>query len=81
MTSHGEIDELDGRLIALLRDEPRLGLMEAARRLQVARGTVQARLAKLEERGVIRGHGPRSIRSAWGTPCWPSSSCRSRRGG
>jgi DNA-binding Lrp family transcriptional regulator len=52
------IDALDSRLIALLRDEPRLGLMEASRRLEVARGTVQARLAKLEERGVIRGHGP-----------------------
>jgi DNA-binding Lrp family transcriptional regulator len=32
--------------------------MEVARRLQVARGTVQARLAKLTERGVIRGFGP-----------------------
>jgi DNA-binding Lrp family transcriptional regulator len=52
------IDDLDARLIALLRGEPRLGLMEASRRLAVARGTVQARLAKLEERGVIRGHGP-----------------------
>src|SRR3954447_20900429 len=56
MTSR--IDELDARLIALLRDEPRLGLMEASRRLGVARGTVQARLAKLEERGVVHGHGP-----------------------
>lgn len=52
------IDDLDARLIALLRGEPRLGLMEASRRLGVARGTVQARLAKLEERGVIQGHGP-----------------------
>jgi DNA-binding Lrp family transcriptional regulator len=52
------IDALDARLIALLRDEPRLGLMEASRRLDVARGTVQARLAKLEDRKVIRGHGP-----------------------
>jgi DNA-binding Lrp family transcriptional regulator len=52
------IDALDARLIALLRDEPRLGLMEASRRLGVARGTVQARLAKLEDRGVIRGYGP-----------------------
>jgi DNA-binding Lrp family transcriptional regulator len=56
MTS--QIDDLDARLIALLRDEPRLGLMEASRRLGVARGTVQARLAKLEERGVVHGHGP-----------------------
>src|SRR3954466_218703 len=54
----GPVDQLDARLIALLRDEPRIGLMEVARRLKVARGTVQARLAKLTERGVIRGFGP-----------------------
>jgi DNA-binding Lrp family transcriptional regulator len=52
------IDDLDARLIALLRDEPRIGLVEVARRLDVARGTVQARLTKLQDRGVIRGHGP-----------------------
>ena len=54
----GPVDQLDARLIGLLRDEPRIGLMEVARRLKVARGTVQARLAKLTERGVIRGFGP-----------------------
>jgi DNA-binding Lrp family transcriptional regulator len=52
------IDELDGRLIAELRAHPRLGLLEIARRLGVARGTVQARLAKLERRGVVVGYGP-----------------------
>ncbi len=52
------IDELDSRLIAELRDNPRLGLLEISRRLGVARGTVQARLAKLEARGVITGFGP-----------------------
>ncbi len=56
MTS--SIDELDARLIDLLRREPRIGLMEVSRRLGVARGTVQARLAKLEERGVVTGFGP-----------------------
>jgi len=54
----GPVDQLDARLIGLLRDEPRIGIMEVARRLDVARGTVQARLAKLTERGVIRGFGP-----------------------
>lgn len=54
----GPVDDLDARLIALLRDEPRIGLMEVARRLGVARGTVQARLTKLTGRGVIRGFGP-----------------------
>jgi DNA-binding Lrp family transcriptional regulator len=52
------IDELDGRLIALLTEEPRIGVLEASRRLGVARGTVQARLDRLHERGVITGYGP-----------------------
>lgn len=52
------IDELDSRLIAELRAQPRLGLLEISRRLGVARGTVHARLAKLEQRGVITGFGP-----------------------
>jgi DNA-binding Lrp family transcriptional regulator len=52
------IDELDARLIAELRAHPRLGLLEISRRLGVARGTVQARLAKLEKRGVVLGYGP-----------------------
>jgi DNA-binding Lrp family transcriptional regulator len=49
---------LDARLIALLAAEPRIGVLECARRLRVARGTVQARLDKLIARGVIRGFGP-----------------------
>jgi DNA-binding Lrp family transcriptional regulator len=52
------IDELDARLIAELRAHPRLGLLEISRRLGVARGTVQARLRKLEGRGVVTGYGP-----------------------
>jgi DNA-binding Lrp family transcriptional regulator len=52
------IDELDARLIALLHAEPRIGVLECSRRLRVARGTVQARLDKLVERGVIEGFGP-----------------------
>src|ERR671916_1638597 len=52
------LDELDARLIAELRENPRLGLLEISRRLKVARGTVQARLAKLEEGGVVTGYGP-----------------------
>jgi DNA-binding Lrp family transcriptional regulator len=62
------IDDLDARLITLLREEPRIGLAEAARRLGVARGTVQARLAKLEDRGVIRGFGPEVDPARMGYP-------------
>jgi DNA-binding Lrp family transcriptional regulator len=54
----GTLDDLDARLIDLLAAEPRLGILECARRLRVARGTVQARLDKLVARGVVRGFGP-----------------------
>ncbi len=52
------IDSLDARLIGLLAAEPRVGVLEASRRLSVARGTVQARLDRLHARGVITGYGP-----------------------
>ena len=52
------IDELDARLIGLLSAEPRIGILEASRRLGVARGTVQARLDRMQARGVITGYGP-----------------------
>jgi DNA-binding Lrp family transcriptional regulator len=54
----GGIDRLDARLLRALADSPRAGVMELARQLEVARGTVQARLEKLQQRGVIRGFAP-----------------------
>jgi DNA-binding Lrp family transcriptional regulator len=57
-TLTSSLDDLDARLIDLLAAEPRLGILECARRLRVARGTVQARLDKLVARGVVRGFGP-----------------------
>jgi DNA-binding Lrp family transcriptional regulator len=57
-TGDSVIDELDARLIELLMSEPRVGVLEASRRLRVARGTVQARLDRLQARGVITGYGP-----------------------
>lgn len=53
-----EIDELDARLLLLLADEPRIGVLECSRQLGVARGTVQARLDRLERRGILRGFPP-----------------------
>jgi DNA-binding Lrp family transcriptional regulator len=52
------IDDLDRRLIELLAAEPRVGVLEASRRLGIARGTVQARLDRMQARGVITGYGP-----------------------
>ena len=51
-------DDLDARLVGLLRSTPNLPVVEMARRLDVARGTVQARLDRLERVGLIVGYGP-----------------------
>ena len=42
----------------MLAEQPRIGVLECARRLGVARGTAQARLDRLQARGVITGFGP-----------------------
>ncbi|HZD66514.1 MAG TPA: Lrp/AsnC family transcriptional regulator [Acidimicrobiales bacterium] len=52
------IDALDAALISELAATPRAGVLELARRLGVARGTVQARLDKLVARNAIAGFGP-----------------------
>jgi DNA-binding Lrp family transcriptional regulator len=60
------LDILDRRLIGLLRRRPNLPVVEMARQLQVARGTVQSRLDRLIDRGVIAGFGPDVDRAAAG---------------
>lgn len=60
------MDELDARLLLLLSDEPRLGVLECSRRLGVARGTVQARLDRMAARGVLRGFPPQIDLAAMG---------------
>jgi DNA-binding Lrp family transcriptional regulator len=57
-SNRGPVDALDAALIGLLAAEPRIGVLEASRRLGVARGTVQARLERMQQRGVITGYGP-----------------------
>lgn len=52
------MDALDAKLLLLLTDSPRLGVLECARRLGVARGTVQARLDRLTAQGVLAGFPP-----------------------
>ena len=52
------IDQLDARLLIAMSRSPRAGVMQLARELQVARGTVQARLDKLQSRGVVTGFDP-----------------------
>ncbi len=62
------LDPLDARILALFEAEPRVGVLEASRRLGVARGTVQARLDRLSDRGVVTGWGPQVDPAAIGYP-------------
>ena len=61
-----QLDGLDARLVEILDESPRIGVLELSRRLVVARGTVQARLDKLIARGAIKGFGPEVIPEAIG---------------
>ncbi|HVW43797.1 MAG TPA: Lrp/AsnC family transcriptional regulator [Amycolatopsis sp.] len=50
------LDRLDLALLRLLVKQPRAGMREYARLLGVARGTVQARIQRLEDSGVVTGY-------------------------
>jgi DNA-binding Lrp family transcriptional regulator len=54
----GRLDTLDLALLRALTEHPKAGALELSRRLGVARGTVQARLHRLEDSGVVTGYGP-----------------------
>ena len=50
------LDDTDRQLIALLRDDARTPVVALARKLRVARATVQNRIARLEKQGIITGY-------------------------
>jgi DNA-binding Lrp family transcriptional regulator len=62
------VDYLDTALLRLFAAEPRIGVLQASRRLGVARGTVQSRLDKLVRSGVVAGWGPELDPEALGYP-------------
>jgi DNA-binding Lrp family transcriptional regulator len=53
------MDDTDRRLLALLRENARTPVATLAKKLQIARGTVQNRMSKLEREGVIAGYSVR----------------------
>ena len=50
------MDDLDRSMLSLLGADARISVATLARRLKVARSTVQARLERLETSGVIAGY-------------------------
>ena len=62
------VDSIDASILDLFAAEPRIGVLEASRRLKLARGTVQARLDKMAARGIVTGWGPDVDTTALGFP-------------
>jgi DNA-binding Lrp family transcriptional regulator len=50
------MDDIDQKLIALLRQDARLSIAVLATKLKVSRGTVTNRMDRLEKDGVIAGY-------------------------
>lgn len=50
------LNELDRRLLTLLCENARMSTSELARKLGLARSTIQGRIQKLEQEGVIKGY-------------------------
>jgi DNA-binding Lrp family transcriptional regulator len=50
------MNDTDRQLLALLRDDARMSVTDLSKKLRVSRATVQNRLARLEEDGVIAGY-------------------------
>lgn len=63
-----QLDALDLALLTALTESPKIGQLELSRRLKVARATVQARIQRLEQAGVITGYGPDIDLDAAGHP-------------
>lgn len=50
------ISEQEKKLLLLLRENARMSVTDLAKALKLSRTTVQNRITKLEERGVIKGY-------------------------
>jgi DNA-binding Lrp family transcriptional regulator len=62
------LDDLDIRLLGLLDENPRAGVLELSRLAGVARATVSSRMQRWEQAGIVRGYGPQLDLDAAGYP-------------
>jgi DNA-binding Lrp family transcriptional regulator len=60
------LDRLDLAVLRMLVEQPRAGVREYARQLGIARGTVQARLDRLQRNGVLTSYRPHISPTAMG---------------
>jgi DNA-binding Lrp family transcriptional regulator len=62
------IDDIDARILEVLRTDPRAAVITIAGRTGLSRNTVQARLARWDERGLLRSFERRIDPAALGYP-------------
>lgn len=62
------LDALDVRLLDLMSEHPRVGVLELSRLAGVARATVAARIEQMQAAGVVIGYGPQIDVVAAGYP-------------
>jgi DNA-binding Lrp family transcriptional regulator len=62
------IDDIDARILDVLREDPRAAVITIAGRTGLSRNTVQARLARWDERGLLRSFERRIDPAALGYP-------------
>jgi len=55
---NSNLDDLDLAILDAMHDYPRAGVLELSRHTKVARATVQSRIRRMEESGVIAGYRP-----------------------
>lgn len=51
-----DLDETDRKLLALLREDARQPIAQLAKELEISRGQLYSRLARLEEQGIVAGY-------------------------
>jgi DNA-binding Lrp family transcriptional regulator len=56
--THAKLDELDLAILTAMHEYQKAGVLELSRRTRVARATVQSRIARMEEAGVIASYDP-----------------------
>jgi DNA-binding Lrp family transcriptional regulator len=62
------VDALDAKIVRFFTDAPRASVLEASRVLKIARATVQARLDRMTDKGVIGSWVPQPDPAHFGFP-------------
>jgi Lrp/AsnC family leucine-responsive transcriptional regulator len=65
---NGDLDDVDGRLLAALAADARISVAELARLVGMSPPSVSERIKRLEEAGVIQGYAARIDPAALGLP-------------